>query len=74
MGEMTNTSIPPVGSIWIHSSGREYSVLAIANRASKDLEKYPVTVVYKNSFIGSVWSRPVNDWHRSMTRTSLTLS
>ena len=71
---MTNTSIPPVGSLWRHRNGQRYNVTAITNLESRDLDRYPITVVYRNVNNETVWSRPVNDWHRSMTRTYLTLS
>lgn len=65
MTQETNRPVEP-GSFWIHSSGRRYAVFAIANAESTDHERYPPTVVY---FDGdrNIWSRPLSDWHRSMT-------
>lgn len=52
-------------SLWRHSSGRCYRVLMLTNQEA-DNPKYPVTVVYRGTN-GRVWSRPLSDWHRSMT-------
>ena len=43
-------------------------MLLITNEHTSRPAQYPVTVVYKNVRIGSIWSRPLHDWHRSMTR------
>lgn len=53
-------------SIWNHTNGNEYTVLLITNEYSENQDKYPTTVVYqgKNK---RIWSRPLLDWHRSMT-------
>ncbi len=58
--------VPVVGSKWRHSNGAEYEVVTIANADSVNLADYPVTIVYRGSN-GKVWSRPINEWHRSMT-------
>ena len=55
------------GSDWIHSNGNHYHVVMLANEHSADMERYPVTVVYKGTN-GKVWCRPLSDWHRSMTK------
>jgi len=53
---------------WKHYNGNEYEVLMLTNELSTN-EQYPVTVVYKNIHTGSTWSKPLSDWHRSMTLT-----
>ena len=59
---------PKPGEVWRHHNGQEYEVLLITNEHTSRPAQYPVTVVYKNVRIGSIWSRPLHDWHRSMTR------
>jgi len=56
---------PQQGTVWQHKSGRLYTVLCIANHASDEQERYPATVVYQGQD-GNIWSRRVDDWHRSM--------
>ena len=55
-----------IGSRWQHHNGNIYTVLHIANHASDHEDRYPKTVVYQGEN-GNVWSRPLSDWHRSMT-------
>lgn len=55
-----------VNQRWKHYNGNEYEVLMFTNELSTN-PKYPVTVVYKNIHTGSTWSKPLDDWHRSMT-------
>lgn len=57
---------PLEGSIWKHRNGILYSVMFLTNELSIRSE-YPVTIVYKNIITGALWSRPLEDWHRSMT-------
>lgn len=59
---------PPVipRSLWQHRNGQIYSVFAIANKESTN-SKYPITVVYVNVRTRTIWTRPLDDWHRSMT-------
>lgn len=57
---------PPVESHWIHTNGQEYEVIGYTNTATTMPEKYPVTVIYSGRN-GKIWSRPLADWHRSMT-------
>lgn len=52
---------------WTHRNGNVYVVLMLANEASENTEKYPVTVVYRNVKNKTVWSRKLSDWHRSFT-------
>jgi hypothetical protein len=63
--------IPEIGTTWEHTSGRFYTVLLIANMP--DIPPYPCTVVYRDT-VGAVWSRPVSEWHRSMTCVTRLLS
>ncbi len=60
-----------IGTRWRHTNGCEYNIVLIANEFSTNLEKYPVTVVYTGDN-GKVWSRPLSDWDRSMTRIPCT--
>lgn len=53
-----------IGSKWRHSNGNEYVIKAFTNMNSTDLIKYPPTVVYQGNN-ELLWSRPINDWHRS---------
>lgn len=57
---------PKIGSKWKHSNGCYYKVVFLTNEETKQSKKYPVTVVYKGEN-GKLWSRPLNDWYRSMT-------
>lgn len=54
------------GSLWRHYNGNVYTVLLVANQESANEERYPKTVVYIGGN-GKCWSRPLDDWHRSMT-------
>ena len=56
-------------SRWQHINGNYYNVLLIANEHSQNQENYPTTVVYRGDN-NLVWSRPLRDWHRSMTLVS----
>ncbi len=60
------TPAPRLDSIWQHTNGQRYSVFAIANDRSIRAE-YPPTIMYRNVDNGRVYSRPLSDWHRSMT-------
>lgn len=62
----------PVGEVtplsrWRHSNGNIYAVILIANEHSENQDRYPTTVVYRG-YNGKTWSRPLSDWHRSMTK------
>lgn len=57
---------PEINSKWAHNNGNLYTVLYIANTEHPSL-KFPPTVVYQGTN-GSLWTRPVYDWNRSMTR------
>lgn len=69
--EIANTEKPEVKihSVWRHRNGNTYEVETIANQHSTR-DKYPVTVVYFNRGNGTMWCRPLSDWHRSMTLVS----
>lgn len=54
-------------SRWRHSNGNTYAVILIANDHSENQDRYPTTVVYRG-YNGKTWSRPLSDWHRSMTK------
>lgn len=56
---------PLCNTIWTHRNGNKYKVLAITNLP--DEERYPKTVVYQGIVNEALWSRPVSDWHRSMS-------
>lgn len=56
----------PVGSTWTHSNGYVYRVIAIANHPSGDPLRYPASVVYQGEN-GRIWTRPMSEWHRSMS-------
>lgn len=58
--------IPKPGDCWTHYNGTPYQVLHVANLP--DNPRYPQMVVYQGPN-GQVWSRPLSDWHRSMTFT-----
>lgn len=60
-----NSELPVVGMCYTHHNGRVYRVTAITNADSLDPVKYPVSVVYKNESLGTVWSREASDWWRS---------
>lgn len=61
-----NIQAPAVGSNWSHTNGNNYQVTLVTNLLSTRAE-YPVTVVYTNQANGTVWSRPLTEWYRSMT-------
>lgn len=54
-------------TLWKHTNGNKYKVLVLTNQKSERHEQYPITVVYQNYETKSLWSRPLSDWHRSMT-------
>ena len=58
---------PEKWSLWEHNNGILYRVLMLTNVDTERPDQYPVTVVYENAVTGSVWSRPLTEWHRSMT-------
>lgn len=55
------------GSRWRHYNGNEYTVLVLTNEYTEHPETYPITVIYQGAN-GRIWSRRLDDWHRSMTR------
>lgn len=62
----SESTAPEPGSCWQHRNGAVYEVLMITNADSAKPE-YPPTVVYQGTVNRKLWSRPVADWHRSMT-------
>ena len=54
-------------SRWTHRNGGIYAVILIANEHSENQDRYPTTVVYRD-YDGRTWSKPLSDWHRSMTK------
>lgn len=61
--------VPQLWSVWEHYNKKTtYEILAITNESSEDQTRYPTTVVYRGLDNGKLWSRPLWDWHRSMTR------
>lgn len=59
---------PPINSLWRHTNGNLYKVAVLTNMTSTRPEQYPPTVVYFNIDLDTWWSRPLADWHRSMTQ------
>lgn len=55
------------GQVWQHRNGILYQVLLLTNESTTQPDLYPVTVVYRNFTNFKNWSRPLADWHRSMT-------
>lgn len=53
---------------WQHTNGNVYEVVMLANEATEQPERYPVTVVYRNVDNGTLWSRALSDWERSFKR------
>lgn len=57
---------PKLRTRWRHRNGAEYTVWAFTNTESTNPD-YPETIVYHGDN-GNLWSRPLSDWHRSMTK------
>lgn len=57
--------VPAIDSCWLHNSGNIYCVRNISNSLSTS-SRYPQTVVYEDTD-GGIWSRPLTEWHKSMT-------
>lgn len=59
---------PAPGQLWQHRNGNQYTILLLTNEKAdvENREKYPVMIVYRGTN-GYVWSRKLDDWHRSMT-------
>lgn len=59
---------PEAGDIWRHWRGATYEVLLLANECGgDDPERWPVMVVYRNPRLDQVWTRRLDEWHRSFT-------
>lgn len=62
-----NASLRPAqGSHWRHSNGNLYRVEEPAN-VDGDRPRYLEHVVYRNIHNGKLYTRELQDWHRSMT-------
>lgn len=57
-------------SLWRHTNGNLYRALMMANIHTERPDQYPVTVVYEGVENGKIWSRPLSEWHRSMTEVN----
>jgi hypothetical protein len=60
----------PIGSEWVHDNGIHYGVIGHTNVNTRYPEKHPITIIYENIDNGSIWSRPLSDWHQSMERVN----
>lgn len=57
---------PAKYSVWRHrKTSALYVVELVTNLQSNNAEKYPATVVYKRLDSDKIWSRRLDDWHRS---------
>ena len=54
-------------SRWTHGNGSTYTVIIVTNEHSENQDRYPTTVVYRD-YDYKTWSKPLSDWHRSMTK------
>jgi len=54
------------GSKWVHRNGLVYTVLFLTNIDTQH-PHHAITVVYVGPN-GKLWSRPLDDWYRSMTK------
>lgn len=61
------SDLPKVGSIWRHYKGGHYKVILIANDQSTFPERFPVSVVYQSAETLYIWTRPLEQWLKSMT-------
>lgn len=53
-------------TVWEHKNGQKYAVVAMANTETGNQDRYPTTVVYQNIQNFKFYTRPLNDWYRSM--------
>jgi hypothetical protein len=61
------STLPEVGSIWRHHSGRLYGVKLIANAHTEHPDRYPVTVVYVGRVNGRIWAKSLDRFLKTMT-------
>lgn len=61
-------SWPRIGSVWNHHNGNNYTVVMFTNIETNRQDKYPTTIVYRNTANGKFYSRKLIDWHRSMVK------
>jgi hypothetical protein len=59
---------PAIGSLWRHYNGNFYEVLMYSNIETDRQAQYPTTIIYKNKRNQKVYSRPLVEWERSMTK------
>lgn len=58
---------PEPTSVWAHSSGTLYTVIAVSSKPDEGKElDFPVTVFYLGPD-GRKWTRTLKRWHASMT-------
>ena len=57
---------PVTHSLWEHKKGNVYRVLMLTNMTATD-GRYPKTISYENIDTGERYSRPLKQWHSSMT-------
>lgn len=59
---------PRLYSVWTHFlNGNRYQVILFTNVEPERQDKYPTTIVYRNTSSDNVYSRRLDDWDRSMT-------
>lgn len=65
--EPQSPALPEPTSVWVHSSGIMYTVIAVSSPPDegKDLD-FPITVFYLGPD-GRKWVRTLKRWHASMT-------
>jgi hypothetical protein len=64
---------PLIGTRWVHTNNHHaYTILLLTNEHSEN-DNYQIQVVYKGDN-GKIWSKPLSDWHRSMTLENSSLS
>ena len=65
---MEQMQLPEIGSVWTHDkTGNLYTVEMISNVGTTKPDDFPVTVIYRSFETDDLWSRPVAEWHRSMS-------
>lgn len=64
---------PEPGTLWEHSSGREYEVTGFLNVHTSNPRRYPVMVTYRSvgAVPGRKWTRPLHEWYRSFAPMDL---
>lgn len=57
---------PRLETIWQHTNGNRYSVIAFANIETDRQDSYPTTIIYRNINNDKLYCRRLIDWERSM--------